>query len=162
MEIFELKVGGGILALSPLPGASGDLRADVAQIAKWGARLVVSVTEVEEMARLGATQLPEALAQEGITWCHFPIRDFDVPVESASQNWENVSADVRRYLAQGQRVLVHCRGGCGRSGMVVLRVMGEAGEMPSDALARLREARACAVETDAQMVWATKGALSRM
>ena len=54
-------------------------------------------------------------------------------------------------------MLVHCRGGCGRSGMAVLRLMVEAGEAPEEALARLRAVRPCAVETEAQMDWARRG-----
>ena len=57
-------------------------------------------------------------------------------------------------LRGGGRVLVHCRGGCGRSGMVALRLMIEAGEAPDEALSRLRSVRPCAVETKAQMGWA--------
>ena len=45
------------------------------------------------------------------------------------------------------RVLIHCMGGCGRSGMAALRLMIEAGEAPGAALERLRAVRPCAVET---------------
>ncbi len=39
--------------------------------------------------------------------------------------------------------------------MAVLRLMVEAGEDPDAALARLRAVRPCAVETGAQLTWAT-------
>ncbi|SMY06745.1 hypothetical protein LOM8899_00875 [Flavimaricola marinus] len=61
---------------------------------------------------------------------------------------------VRGLLGQGGKVLVHCFGGCGRSGMAVLRLMIEAGEDGATALTRLQELRPCAVETEAQRVWA--------
>ena len=54
----------------------------------------------------------------------------------------------------GDRILIHCRGGCGRSGMIVLRIMIEFGEDPEEALERLRKIRPCAVETEAQENWA--------
>jgi protein-tyrosine phosphatase len=57
-------------------------------------------------------------------------------------------------LRSGGRVLVHCFGGCGRSGMAALRLMVAAGEGPESALHRLRASRACAVETEAQRLWA--------
>ena len=38
--------------------------------------------------------------------------------------------------------------------MVVLRLMVDSGEAAEAALDRLRAARPCAVETDAQMAWA--------
>ena len=40
--------------------------------------------------------------------------------------------------------------------MAVLRLMIEAGEAPEVALPRLRAVRPCAVETEAQMTWATR------
>jgi len=61
---------------------------------------------------------------------------------------------ARQGGAGGGKVLVHCMGGCGRSGMAVLRLMVETGEPPHSALSRLRAARPCAVETDAQFDWA--------
>ena len=65
-----------------------------------------------------------------------------------------LGALYHRALTGRGRVLIHCKGGCGRSGMVALRLMIEAGEAPDEALARLRSVRPCAVETDAQMRWA--------
>ncbi|MDG0986802.1 MAG: protein-tyrosine phosphatase family protein, partial [Paracoccaceae bacterium] len=55
---------------------------------------------------------------------------------------------------EGSRILVHCRGGCGRTGMIVLRIMVEFGENPDKALQRLRRIRPCAVETKDQENWA--------
>jgi len=69
-------------------------------------------------------------------------------------DWDDVIGNVVVRLSAGDRILVHCRGGCGRSGMAVLRVMIAAGEDADAALLRLRTVRPCAIETDAQMQWA--------
>ena len=58
-------------------------------------------------------------------------------------------------LRGGGRVLVHCKGGCGRSGMIVLRLMVAAGEAPLVALERLRGIHPEAIETSGQLNWAT-------
>jgi len=68
--------------------------------------------------------------------------------------WPEVSKTVRTMLHGGGRVVVHCRGGCGRSGMVALRLMVECGEDRFSALTRLRGVRDCAVETKGQLHWA--------
>lgn len=156
-EVFAVPVGGGQLALAPVPGAEGDLHADVDAIAQWGATLVVSATEAEEMQTLGAEALPGLLRGNAVRWAHFPIRDFCVPDANVQAQWAGVSEQVRQQLQAGGRVLMHCRGGCGRSGMLVLRLMIEAGIGAEEALQQLRAVRPCAVETDAQMVWATSG-----
>lgn len=133
--IFELKAGGGTLALCPLP--VGQLEA----VRQWFPDLVISMCESHEM--------PHDL-WSGFPLRHVPVVDYGVP---AGAVWSGVEADALQILCQGGRILVHCKGGCGRSGMAVLRLMLQAGE--ADALARLRAVRPCAVETDEQLDWAT-------
>lgn len=122
----------------------------------WAPDLVLSMTEIEEMAQLGAGGLGEALKGAGIHWRHLPIRDFGVPPTEIQTVWPMVSARAHEILADGGKVLAHCRGGCGRSGMVLLRLMVELGEAPDAALTRLRAVRSCAVETEAQRLWAER------
>lgn len=148
----SLPVGAGWLSLSPLPGRGGDLAGDVEGLVAWQAGLVVSLTETAEMPEAGAA-LADALAQRGIGWRHLPIRDFSVPEGDIGASL----ADLAERLASGQRIALHCMGGCGRSGMIALRLMVLAGDDPAAALTRLRAARPCAVETEAQHLWALSG-----
>jgi len=142
--ISEIAVGGGVLGLCPLPQAG-----DVAALRDWRADLVLTLVEPAESAAL-SPDLAGALAAAGIGQRLFPIADYSVPVG----DWAGLSADLHAALAQGGRIVVHCRGGCGRTGMIALRLMVEFGEAPAVALARLRSVRPCAVETDAQGAWA--------
>nr|WP_170563364.1 dual specificity protein phosphatase family protein [Ruegeria atlantica] len=156
--IYPLCVGSGILALSPLPGGDGGYAEDLTVIYDWNPNLVVSMTTEAEMQRLGAEGLGQDVQSKSAIWMHLPIEDFGTPPSKVEALWPKVSATARQILSDGGRVLVHCRGGCGRSGMVVLRLMIESGEDANQALDRLRLARPCAVETDQQMAWAMKQA----
>jgi len=151
--IAQLPTGAGILALCPLPGAGGAVTRDLARIADFAPALVISMTETRERADLGAAELPDRLAALGIGWAPFPVPDFGTPSQDA--DWGAVSIRAQAVLDAGGRVLVHCRGGLGRSGMAVLRLLVERGEDPDRALARLRAVRPGAVETEAQRIWAT-------
>ncbi|MEZ5752209.1 MAG: protein-tyrosine phosphatase family protein [Paracoccaceae bacterium] len=151
-RLFPVALPRGRLMLCRLPGRSGDLAGDVATIASAGVSLVVSLTEATELADLGVADLPIALKNTGLAWRSFPVPDFGTPPTDA--DWAGLSLAIHERLAQGQTILVHCRGGLGRSGMVVLRVMIESGEDPASALARLREIRPGAVETPEQEAWA--------
>jgi protein-tyrosine phosphatase len=142
----------GTLALCPLPGAAGAFDADLAQIAAFAPALVLSMTEAQERHVRGAGALPDRLAALGIDWAAFPVPDFGTPPSNA--DWATLAARAHAVLDAGGRVLAHCRGGKGRSGMVVLRLMIERGADPDAALETLREARPGAVETDAQEAWA--------
>ncbi|KNX43012.1 hypothetical protein ROTO_04170 [Roseovarius tolerans] len=155
--IHALHVGGGTLALAPLPGVAGDYACDLSHIRDWKPALVISLTEAAERAVAGASGFGADLQDTGTRWIAFPVPDFGVPSPDQHMDWRTASQAARAALQGGGRVLIQCRGGCGRSGMVALRLMIETGEAPDAALGRLRSVRPCAVETEAQMAWALRG-----
>ncbi len=140
------------IGICRLPGRSGDLAGDLAQIVEWRAALVVSMTEADEMVAKGAGGLEAALGTVGIGWRHFPIHDYGAPA-NADMRWPQLSQELHAMLDQGQAVLLHCAGGKGRSGMVALRLLTERGLEPDVALALIRAMRPGAVETQAQEAW---------
>jgi protein-tyrosine phosphatase len=144
--IFALPAAGGTLALSPLP-----LAGDVQTLLDWQPDLVVSMTSQEEMDRLGSGDLGQVLQAAGVAWHHLPVVDYGTPAAPDISAIEEAALEV---LRAGGKVLTHCRGGCGRAGMMALRLMIAAGEEADPALTRLRALRSCAVETDAQLAWA--------
>jgi len=153
-EIFPVPLAGGHVALSPIPGRSGSYENDLSMVLTWGADLVLTMTTQAELDRMNATDLGADLRSTGVIWHHLPVEDFGAPDASVRARWPQVANEAAGVLAKGGRVLVHCFGGCGRSGMIALRLMVEAGEDPQHALARLRTVRPCAVERDAQFDWA--------
>lgn len=158
--IYALPVGTGTLALSPLPSGGSGYVDDLRVIQDWNPDLVISMTTEAEMRQVGAGGFGRDVQSRSATWVHLPVEDFGTPPLPIETLWPDASAAARQVLSDGGRVLVHCRGGCGRSGMVALRLMVESGEDPNHALNRLRLARPCAVETDEQMAWAMKPAQS--
>jgi protein-tyrosine phosphatase len=157
LPLAEVAVGAGRAALCPMPGSAGGPVADLATILAWQPGLVLSLATADEMAARGAAGLGAALAAQGVAWRHMPVADFGVPGEGFRAAWPDVEAEALALLARGGRVLAHCMGGCGRSGMVVLRLMVASGEPAAAALDRLRRARPCAVETPGQRDWAARG-----
>ncbi len=155
--IAGLDAGGGRLGLCPMPGREGDYSRDLAVIAGWRPALVLTMATGPELAAMGALGLSGDLAARGINWRHLPVADFGSDSASLRESWSDASREALGQLAAGHGVLAHCMGGCGRSGMAVLRLMVEAGEAPEAALCRLRAVRPCAVETEAQRIWAFGG-----
>ena len=151
--IFDVSAGSGRIGICPIPGRSGSYGLDMVTIQDWRPDLVLTMTETHELERMGATNLSADLAGFGCDWLHFPIVDLGVPEGETHIAWPAASVQIRGLLADGGRVLVHCYGGCGRSGMAIVRILVEMGEPPEVALARLRVVRGCAVETEAQMRW---------
>jgi len=155
--LYALPVLRGILAIAPLPGTGGDYAADLAHLKDWRPAAVMSLAGADEMAKVGGAGLPGDVVHLGARWLHMPVPDFGVPDASAAAQWRAATATALPALRGGGRVMIHCKGGCGRSGMAALRLMIAAGEAPEAALARLRALRPCAVETKAQMRWAMQG-----
>ena len=106
------------------------------------------------MYKRQAECLGDDLTALGIEWRHLPIADFGAPGPDTAAKWPAVEVKALNVLARGGKVLTHCYGGCGRSGMAALRIMVAAGEDWTEALHRLRNARPCAVETQEQLDWA--------
>lgn len=150
MEIASIEIAGRMRGICPMPGRLGDYAGDLAALLAWSPGLVVTLAEIGELAARGAANLPTDLAAAGVDWLHLPIPDFGTPPRALRENWPALSA----HLLATDRMVVHCMGGCGRSGMMLLRLMVDAGEVADIALSRLRAARPCAVETKAQMRWA--------
>jgi protein-tyrosine phosphatase len=157
MEIFDVEAGAGRVAIAPMPGLFLPLEEDVAEIAGWGARLVLSIVDTGELAHVGEGSLGHLLAAREIEWIHLPVGDFGAPSGEVERLWPAASQAAHGHLDGGGKVLVHCRGGCGRSGMVALRLLVERGEEAGQALLRLRAVRSCAVENDGQFSWAAAG-----
>ena len=155
--IFALPVSDGILAIAPLPGRGGHYAEDLAHLRDWKPALVISMTTPSEQVGQGLADLSADIQDSGTRWIHFPVPDMDVPGSNQDEDWHHASKVALSALQGGGRVLIHCFGGCGRSGMAALRLMIEAGESPDAALGRLRAIRPCAVETEEQMTWAQQG-----
>ena len=157
-DIATLSAGGsGRLGFCRLPGLAGMVDADIAALRAWQPDFVVSMTTDQEMGAVGIADLGEMLKRFDIAWHHLPVADYGGLDGDLLALWPDLSARLNSCLDGDGAVLFHCRGGRGRSGMMVLRMLVERGEHPKDSLMLLRQVRAGAVETDAQFQWAADG-----
>lgn len=170
LRIAELPAGtlGGMIGLTFAPGkkqASGltgnherDLAMDLDTVAVWGAAAVVTLMEADELARYRIPSIGQEVQARFMEWHHLPIRDVDVPDRTFEAEWPRYSARLRNLIAAGNRVLIHCRGGLGRAGMVAARLLVEMGVASDDAIAAVRRVRdPRAIETPAQEAWVHRG-----
>ncbi len=128
-----------------------DLSADLDVIAAWGARLVLTLVEPAELDALKVPHLGSEIRGRGLDWRHLPIADYSVPTEDFEKQWETQGREIRALLRSGADVLVHCKGGLGRAGMIAARLLIELGMAPEQAIQDVRHAREGAIETLAQL-----------
>jgi protein-tyrosine phosphatase len=127
-----------------------DLATDLDAIEAWGAECVVTLMEDFEFAMLGIPDFPSVMAAQSFEWLHLEIRDADVPDHRFESAWPLAREKLLAVLERGGRVLVHCRGGLGRTGLMVARLLVEQGMAAEEAIRLTRSVRQGAIETKAQ------------
>lgn len=128
-----------------------DLALDLDAIAAWGASAVVTLVEPAELLMLKVPHLGEAVNARGMVWHHLPIADYSVPDERFELLWQTQGRELRARLCHGDNILLHCKGGLGRAGMIAARLLVELGIAPEDAIHTVRRVRQGAIETPSQL-----------
>ncbi len=152
--------GGGRIGMTFCPGKKDpgamtgawdrDLDTDLLAIRDWGASLLVTLVEDHELELLGVPDLGQRARGNGMDWLHLPIVDVSVPSTRFEDDWPVYAGDMVTRLQGGESLVLHCRGGLGRTGLVAARLLIELGSDPGEAIRRVRERRPGAVETSEQ------------
>jgi hypothetical protein len=106
----------GKLAISPRPRGGDWLNDEIRAWRAAGVNAVLSLLTPDEEESLGLQKEGRMVRGQDMTFLSFPIRDRDVP--DSETELAAVLEKVRRALSVGNNVLVHCRQGIGRTGMV--------------------------------------------
>ena len=107
----------GVLAQDPL--------SNISQIKKWGASAVISLLNDKELTDYNSQQLGDNIRNAGLTWFHHPFEDNGVPTEKFTQRWKQQQSALHEILKAGKKVMIHCRGGKGRTGLICAQILLE-------------------------------------
>jgi ADP-ribosyl-[dinitrogen reductase] hydrolase len=89
-----------------------------------------------------------ALEASGIRVVRHPVRDMDVPRDRSA--FQLTLDGIHERIHAGERVVVACRGGLGRTGTAVACLLVDAGVPAKEAIARVRAARRGTIERHSQ------------
>jgi protein-tyrosine phosphatase len=104
-------------------------------------------------------QVPDLLERAsalGIETLWFPIRDGAAPRPEQVVAFDAMVQRVLEAAGAGDTVVIHCRGGLGRAGLVASACLVARGHPPAAAIEKVRAVRPDAVETVEQERWITK------
>ena len=142
---------GGQISMSCCPGraASGlllrvsqnQLERDVATIARWGAKALVTLLEPVELAALHVDKLSSLAAAAKLAWYHLPLSIGVLPDAQFERVWSSASSRLQQIVRAGGKISIHCRDGVDRTGLITARLLIELGCQPLDAMNRVRAAR---------------------
>ncbi|HLW66858.1 MAG TPA: dual specificity protein phosphatase family protein [Gemmataceae bacterium] len=142
----------GRLAIAPRPRGGEWLEDEVTEWRRVGIDVDVALLKEDEVSELELPREEEFCQAHEIQFISFPMTDGAIP-ESRKAVCELVKT-VMDLLSSGKSVLVHCRQGFGRSGIIAACLCIASGETPEAALARIGSARGHSVpDTPEQKAW---------
>lgn len=158
INTLKIPEGGGDIGLTLCPGKcqstalSGswqrDLGVDLEVVRAFGAVALVTLMESHELTRFRVpeSEFEKRTAEAGLEWHHLPIVDGGVPDAVFEDRWVYSGLRLRMLLASGKNIVIHCRGGLGRTGIIAARLLVEFGKEPKKAMRLVREARPHSIE----------------
>lgn len=142
----------GKVALAARPRGGDWLEEDIADWKRAGIQSILSLLTPDENQELGLREEGREVQRQGLEFSSFPIPDLQVP-RSESKLGE-VLDNVAGNLSSGKNVLIHCRQGIGRTGLVAACLLVKSGMSPGAAVEAASAARGTAVpETSEQRDW---------
>jgi protein-tyrosine phosphatase len=142
----------GRIALTARPRGGDWLPDEVSDWKRAGVSTVVSLLESPEEQDLDLQGEAAEVQHAGLEFASFPIPDRQVPKSEAGL--ANALEKLERSLSGGKNVLIHCRQGVGRSGLVAACLLVKKGFSPGAAVEKVTAARGVVVpETEEQREW---------
>ena len=125
---------------------------EFAGIQRLGVTHVVSLLESSEAYELELVSEDAHCAQAGMSFENYPISDRGVP--TSVEEFSKFTCRLYHRCTGGDGVVIHCRAGIGRAGMVAGAVMCHGGYTVPDALQTVSAARRVEVpDTLEQVQW---------
>lgn len=107
---------------------------DIAALLKWGVDVIINLASANERKVTPYTVPPDT----NVTVINFPIKDTSIPDDRIA--FCSLVVKICDFLSKGMKVYIHCKGGHGRSGLLVAAVIAYNRHIsPHDAIALTNE-----------------------
>ena len=100
----------------------------------------------DELSPNKVPTLGKAVLDHGMEWFHLPIQDMTEPNVSFDNAWAKIAPRILQTIKLGGNVLVHCKGGLGRSGTIAALILIEFAIPHGQGIALVRKARPGAID----------------
>ena len=140
------------LGLTARPRGGEGLAHEVEAWKRAAVDVVVSLLESHEIREMELADEGRLCAEHDIEFLRFPIPDRGTP--ASAREAAAFIADLHARLVAGQSLLLHCRAGIGRTGVIAACLLSDLGVPVADLFHVLSRARGMAMpDTNAQVQW---------
>lgn len=136
----------GLIGLTILPGRKDrgrDLAADISELKNTGVSAIVTLISNAEFSAYGVNDLLQKYREAGFEVFHSPVKDQSVPT---AEQAEQMLAFMKESVDKKQKVVLHCVGGLGRTGLAAAlylrRFAGLSGDAAIERVRAVRSPRA--------------------
>lgn len=119
---------GGSFIFTPCPGTKDTSVSEaIATLKAAGTNHIITTLTPEEIEKYQVQSLSTCSAEQAITWHHMPIDDDNIPTPAFEEQFKLALPILKSALENSETITVHCKGGSGRTGLVIallLRALG--------------------------------------
>lgn len=146
------------IGLTPCPDTKdADVIESLIEFRRWGASAILSLLPKEEVINLNTREIESHAKQAGMVWFYLPLPDNDVQQELVENNveehWQTIIPSIHQLLDNNKSVIIHCRRGSSRTGLVAIRLQLERGVTFEKATKEVISVRPSALEPQAHFAY---------
>jgi len=131
---------------------------DLEVLVSHGIEVVITLMTTSELNKMKLQHnLPIAVRKLGMEYIHFSITDKWLP--NSVDGFVKIVHEVVEQIQLGKKMLVHCNGGKGRTGLLIVACLKHLGISQTDATNKIRKARPGMLHNPAQqayLMWVEK------
>ncbi len=148
-------IGSGSLSVMAKPVSGEWIEDEFSMIANRGITRIVSLLEQQEAIELGLGKEKLLAEKNAMEFISYPIPDRGLPV--SVREYLEFTGRLYYEAANGQHIVVHCRAGIGRTGIIAAGILLHCGFEAMDAFEHISRKRGIVVpDTDEQINWVIK------
>lgn len=145
------------LAIMPKPNSDENLEEDIINFSNQKVTTLVSLLTREESFDLGLQNEKRLCEKYAIAFISFPINDRSVPTEKQTIQIRELAKKLVEKISQNEKIIIHCRGGIGRAGMICSAILIEKNISNQEAIEKISQTRGLKIpDTEEQKKWIMK------
>lgn len=133
---------GASFILTPCPGTKDvELETSISQLQDLGTQAIITLMYDKEISKLGVQSLSTSCKKLAIKWFQLPILDDNAPNNDFEEAFKINLNEIINILDNKGTIAVHCKGGSGRTGLVIGLLMLQLGYDRQEVINKIQQLR---------------------